>query len=47
MNQALEKRGFNASAKSIDPGLPAQFVLADMGRNYFLFMNCLHVQGPF
>ena len=36
------KRGLNASAKSIDPGQPA-----DMSRNFLLLVNLLRTKGPY
>ena len=36
--------GVNASAKSIDPCHPAQFVQADMGQNLLLFLHSLSVK---
>ena len=36
-----------AFAKSIDPCQPAQSAQADMGRNFSLCSNFLHVKGPF
>ena len=37
------KRELNAFAKNIDPGQPAQFAQADIGRNFLLFVNNLNV----
>ena len=39
------KRGFNASAKSIDPGQPAQNAQADLGRYFLPSVNCLYIKG--
>ena len=48
INEACSvKRGLEAFAKSIDPCQPAQFAPADMGRNFSLQINFLHIKGPF
>ena len=36
----------NASAKSIDPGQPAQSAQADLGRNFLILVNFLLIKGP-
>ena len=42
------KRGFLMHLrKNIDPCQPAQSAQADMGRNFSLSINFLHVKGPF
>ena len=41
------KRGLNVFAKSIDPCQPALSAHADMGRNFSLSLNFLHVKGLF
>ena len=41
----LWQRGLNASAKSIDPRQPAQSAQADMGRNFSLPLDYMHVKG--
>ena len=41
------KRGFEASAKSIGLGQPAQSTQADLGRNFSLSDNFLYVQESF
>ena len=38
-------RGLIDFAKSIDPCQPAQFAEADMGRNFSLSLNFLHIDG--
>ena len=40
-----EKR-LNASARSIDPGQSRQSTQADLGQNFLLLSNFLHVQEP-
>ena len=40
------KRKQDASPKSIDPGQPAQSVLADLGRNVLLLVKLLDIKGP-
>ena len=37
------KRRINVFAKSIDPHQPAEFELADIGQNFSLSLNFLHV----
>ena len=41
------KRELNASAIGIDPGQPGQFAEADLGRNFLLLVNVLHIKGPY
>ena len=41
------EKGHNASAKSIDPGQPAQSAQADLDRNFSLLANFLHIRGLF
>ena len=36
--------GFNASAKTIDSGQPAQSALADLSRNFLQFVNFLQIK---
>ena len=40
------KRGLIASAKSIDPGQATQSAQPDLGRNFLLLINFLHIHGP-
>ena len=39
------KSGLNAFAKSIDSGQPAQSAPADMGLNFLVLVNFLHLKG--
>ena len=41
------KKGLNAFANSIDPRQPAQSAQADVGRNFSISFNFLHVKGKF
>ena len=36
------ERELNASAKSVDPGRPAQSAQADLGRNFLLSVNFVY-----
>ena len=36
---SVERKGLNASAKSIDPGQPAQSAHAELNRNFLLVLN--------
>ena len=46
LKQCSGKSGFNVSAKSIDPGQPAQSAQADLGRFFLPFVYFTHVEGP-
>ena len=39
------KRGFNASAKYIDSGQPAQSAQANLSRNILLLVSLLYIEG--
>ena len=43
----LCERDFNAKVEGIDACRSTQFAQADMGRNISLFLNFMHVKGPF
>ena len=40
------KRGRNATAKSIDPGQPAQSAQAELDQNFLLAGNFMPIKGP-
>ena len=45
MNRSLLKTVLSASAKSIDPGQPAQSAQADLGRKFLPLVNCIQFIG--
>ena len=47
INDSYPLKNVMSNTKSIDPGPSAQFSQADLGQNFLLLIDFLHIEGPY